>query len=55
MIIPGLKLSHVKKGYEATQIHMKTKFEEKNPVNPSMFSCANKVSNEINKLILKVS
>ena len=47
----GLKLNYVI--YEATQIHLKTKFE-KNPANPSMFSRANKVSNEINKLILKI-
>ena len=40
------------KGYEVTQIHLKNKFEE-NPANPSMFSRAKKVPNEINKSILK--
>ena len=46
MIILGLKLNHVKKGYEVTQIHLQTKFE-KDPVNPSMFSRAKKVPSEI--------
>ena len=49
--MPGLKLNHVKKGYEVTQLQLKTKFE-KNPANPSIFSRIKKVPNEINKSIL---
>ena len=52
MIILGLKLNHIKKRYEATQIHPKPEFE-KYPANPTIFSRTNKVCYAINKLIIK--